>query len=225
MEENNRKGPGVFYAVVGVATLVVAIIGATFAYFSAATDANTEIGGETATVEALTLDVEPIVVPKKGEDQQGLVPLNENAVLNAVKGGCVDSNGNAACHVYRITISNPGSATVASQGTLALAAAADSAFTNLKWALVNGLADTATDATGATGVGTTNGMSATEIGTPTLYPVGDAQDRDVEVYYVVVWINNKTTNQSSEDYGSFVGTVTWAGIDGEVKIQSTFSAS
>ena len=35
MEENNRKGPGVFYAVVGVATLVVAIIGATFAYFTA----------------------------------------------------------------------------------------------------------------------------------------------------------------------------------------------
>ena len=33
--EENRKGTGVFYAVVGVATLVVAIIGATFAYFSA----------------------------------------------------------------------------------------------------------------------------------------------------------------------------------------------
>ena len=31
-ENENRKGPGVFYAVVGVATLVVAIIGATFAY-------------------------------------------------------------------------------------------------------------------------------------------------------------------------------------------------
>ena len=33
-ERENRKGPGVFYAVIGVATLVVAIIGATFAYFS-----------------------------------------------------------------------------------------------------------------------------------------------------------------------------------------------
>lgn len=225
MEENNRKGPGVFYAVVGVATLVVAIVGATFAYFSAETGANTEIGGETAKVEALTLDVEPIVVPKKGEDQQGLVPLNEDAVLNAVKGGCVDNTGNAACHVYRITISNPGSATVASRGELTLAAGTDSKFTNLKWALVNGLADDATATTGATGVGTTNGMTATEIGTPTLYPIGDTQNRDVEVYYVVVWINNKTTDQTTEDYGTFVGTVTWAGIDGDVKIQSTFSAS
>ena len=39
MDENNRKGPGIFYAVVGVATLVVAIIGATFAYFSASKSA------------------------------------------------------------------------------------------------------------------------------------------------------------------------------------------
>ena len=33
MENNN--GRGIFYGVIGVATLVVAIIGATFAYFSA----------------------------------------------------------------------------------------------------------------------------------------------------------------------------------------------
>ena len=38
MEDNNRKGPGVFYAVVGVATLGVAIIGATFAFFSKGID-------------------------------------------------------------------------------------------------------------------------------------------------------------------------------------------
>ena len=43
MEENNRKGPGVFYAVVGVATLVVAIIGATFAYFSAQASTGAEV--------------------------------------------------------------------------------------------------------------------------------------------------------------------------------------
>ena len=31
----NKNGQGIFYGVIGVATLVVAIIGATFAYFSA----------------------------------------------------------------------------------------------------------------------------------------------------------------------------------------------
>ena len=52
MEENNRKGPGVFYAVVGVATLVVAIIGATFAYFSAQASTGAEdIKGSTLVIK------------------------------------------------------------------------------------------------------------------------------------------------------------------------------
>lgn len=38
MENNN--GRGIFYGVIGVATLVVAIIGATFAYFAASTEGN-----------------------------------------------------------------------------------------------------------------------------------------------------------------------------------------
>ena len=36
----NRKGSGIFLGVVSVATLVVAIIGATFAYFSASVSSN-----------------------------------------------------------------------------------------------------------------------------------------------------------------------------------------
>ena len=35
MIEMENNGRGIFYGVIGVATLVVAIIGATFAYFSA----------------------------------------------------------------------------------------------------------------------------------------------------------------------------------------------
>ena len=41
-EQKNNNGRGIFYGVIGVATLVVAIIGATFAYFTAtATNNNT----------------------------------------------------------------------------------------------------------------------------------------------------------------------------------------
>jgi len=44
--ENNGKG--IFYGVIGVATLIVAIIGATFAFFSASIDAeDDEFKGET----------------------------------------------------------------------------------------------------------------------------------------------------------------------------------
>jgi len=50
MENNN--GRGVFYGVIGVATLIVAIIGATFAYFSAQTNTDTNaIRAESAIIQ------------------------------------------------------------------------------------------------------------------------------------------------------------------------------
>ena len=69
-EENNRKGPGVFYAVVGVATLVVAIIGATFAYFSAqASTKDGDISGGTSDVgAALSLNVTRDLVEASSEE-------------------------------------------------------------------------------------------------------------------------------------------------------------
>ena len=60
--EENRKGPGVFYAVVGVATLVVAIIGATFAYFASTTNG---AAGAAAAQSALgKSDVRQVDVPQ-----------------------------------------------------------------------------------------------------------------------------------------------------------------
>ena len=50
MNERNN-GKGVFYGVIGVATLVVAIIGATFAYFTASASNNNVIKGNMATVQ------------------------------------------------------------------------------------------------------------------------------------------------------------------------------
>ena len=47
MENRNENGRGIFYGVIGVATLVVAMIGATFAYFSA--EATTGNSAMTAT--------------------------------------------------------------------------------------------------------------------------------------------------------------------------------
>ena len=48
--ENNDNGRGIFYGVIGVATLVVAIIGATFAYFSATAVSNNAVNVGTTTV-------------------------------------------------------------------------------------------------------------------------------------------------------------------------------
>ena len=81
MDENNRKGSGVFYAVVGVATLVVAIIGATFAYFSATAEVGGEqIKGNTENLKgALSVKVSKVNLGTNEERQvasDNLVPSN-----------------------------------------------------------------------------------------------------------------------------------------------------
>ena len=88
--ENNGKG--IFYGVIGVATLIVAIIGATFAYFTATANDTSTIQGNAATVSlGLT-----------GEDS------------------CVDANGNTVCQVYKITVNNSGTGDAKLNGTLVL---------------------------------------------------------------------------------------------------------
>ena len=106
MENNN--GRGIFYGVIGVATLVVAIIGATFAYFSAFT--NSDEDAVTAGAASVSL--------KWGEIDTGLkdklIPVNsENTLFGSKYVGltkCVDENGNNICSVYQYSVQNPGSA-------------------------------------------------------------------------------------------------------------------
>lgn len=110
MNERNN-GKGIFYGVIGVATLVVAIIGATFAYFTASASNNNVITGNMATVK-LNLSVTKMTTVD--ETKGGMIPMSNTMVEVAVnKNGndvCVDDNGNAVCQIYKITLSNDSSA-------------------------------------------------------------------------------------------------------------------
>ena len=123
MEENNRKGPGVFYAVVGVATLVVAIIGATFAYFSASAEpaAGTNPTGQTINVSAtdLSVTVEKITFNGATVDNNNLAPalvgtngiadpsaLTAAQVQSMLNARCEEANKYTGCHVWKITATN-----------------------------------------------------------------------------------------------------------------------
>ena len=110
MTEDNRKGPGIFYAVVGVATLVVAIIWATFAYFSASTQTeyNNPIAGETydELSEALSLTVTRLDEETVTATSDDLVPTDLDGsigtqITNAVTANC-EANGYTGCHLYKI---------------------------------------------------------------------------------------------------------------------------
>ena len=108
----NKKGQNMLYLVLGVATLVVAIIGATFAYFSAAASANGDnISGQTENnlAGALTLNVKRVVFTETGANSDYLVPTDLEADVDginaAVSKKCV-GQGYTGCHIYRITASS-----------------------------------------------------------------------------------------------------------------------
>lgn len=118
MNEQKNNGRGIFYGVIGVATLVVAIIGATFAYFTA-TAGNNVITGNMASIN-LNLDVSKVTTVD--ETKGGMIPMSNNMVEAAVEGDtvCVDDNGNAVCQIYKITITNDSSAGQFVDGYVAL---------------------------------------------------------------------------------------------------------
>lgn len=114
MSNNNGKGREIFYGVIGVATLVVAIIGATFAYFTASASNNTTITGNAASIN-FGLRVERA----ENNDTAGLIPMSNSMVHRAVdttanssEKVCIDDNGNAVCQVYKITVTNRSSAKI-----------------------------------------------------------------------------------------------------------------
>lgn len=113
----NNKGNGIFLGVIGVATLLVAIIGATFAFFGA--NIASDEGAVTVQSTTLSLGYDDVItglktnlIPAESEiakyaisdeylnatDEDG-TPLNNQE--------CVDDNGNEVCGTYTFTIGNP----------------------------------------------------------------------------------------------------------------------
>ena len=160
MENNNKKG-NLFYLVIGMLTLVVAVIGATFAFFSASANDDT-IGGDIAEAGGLLLDVKAItydptdttfntttgndIIPLNLITNQTLKTGSETEYVDAVSQfekamdrKCRDDLGNNICEVYKITVSNQ-SATSAIQirGTLSLTSTA----ANMYWKLINAVSET-----------------------------------------------------------------------------------
>ena len=124
----NRKGSGIFLGIVSIATLIVAIIGATFAYFSATTQSNLDAVNVSAYEYSLSLTVSPIYP----EGASALIPLDPDKVIDGVEGAnntnllyalnqaeerCIDDQGLQVCTLLQIRISNiaPAEVTLAGQ--------------------------------------------------------------------------------------------------------------
>ena len=127
----NRKGNGIFLGVVSVATLIVAIIGATFAYFSANTQSAenaVEVGAYEYNLSLSMSQIYPENVSAKGlipllPDniiQGAEAPNNINLLyaLNVAKKNCVDDNGMQVCALYQVLITNQATNPVTLKGQI-----------------------------------------------------------------------------------------------------------
>ena len=202
MNENHNNGRGVFYGVIGVATLVVAIIGATFAYFTATQSNNTSISGNAASV-SFGLQVERITNPA---ESKGLIPMSNTMVEQAVQGGaggtkgfCVDDADNLVCQIYKVTVTNSSPSSMFLDGYVTLhdntsqtSADVASAPTIMRWAQVFATTES-NSTTYSTGGETTLGADD-EV---TIASIGNSSDTTGK-NVTNIYVDGSTTGTASE---------------------------
>ena len=133
----NKKGNGIFLGVIGVATLIVAIIGATFAYFSASTSSADNAIRVNSTKLSLgysddTSQLKTNLIP--ATDEIAKFGATDTAHINS-KGACIDDNGNEVCGVYDFFVGNPSGTTA--QKIYANITVVTNEFTNLYFTILD----------------------------------------------------------------------------------------
>lgn len=195
---------------VGIATLIISITGATYAYFAIGAINNNTITGTAATAN-LELTVTKNLPTKTNTGV--LVPQINTYLGSAVSAGCVDANQNIVCEVFTITIKNSGSSQVRINGTLHFGYNSPDTFANLYWREMDSATTLGThniykaSTSESTVSDTALQQNASLISTLSLVS-GASQS-----YYVVVWIEETNTTQNAIDKGTFTGMVKFNAIN------------
>lgn len=226
----NSKGRGIFLGVVSVATLIVAIIGATFAWFSASVgsgendvnltayqfDAKLTVERVFPTKENASKKIIPFVPDKVLREGQGDQTNNMNYALNEATNKCVDSSGYLVCSLYKITVTNNGSDAIELDGTVTTIETTPptekgttlTANGDLKAQIISyadGKYTYAHNLSKALALPNTVNGSGKLIMDPATLTVGATSGANTAELYVLVWLNDSTENQSSMMGASYKG--------------------
>lgn len=226
----NSKGRGIFLGVVSVATLIVAIIGATFAWFSASVgsgkndvnltayqfDAKLTVERVFPTAENASKKIIPFVPDKVLREGQGDKTNNMNYALNEATNKCVDSSGYLVCSLYKITVTNNGSNAIELDGTVTTIEETTSTETGttltangaLKAQIISyadGKYTYTHDLGKALALPSTDSGSGKLIMDPATLTVGATPGANTAELYVLVWLNDTTANQSTMMGASYKG--------------------
>lgn len=215
---DNNKSRGIFLGVLSVATLIVSIIGATFAYLVASANGNEGAVQAGAANVAGTLTLTETV-----DYRQNMIPVTEVLMKTSYKrteaatgtgtGRCEGysaAGGNTVynlCSIYQFTVSN--SASIA-QTIYASLTANTNTFANLKYCIFEGEAGTTdTEKVACRNMpakGTTDSNVFSE-----LIPATTG----THTYTLVMYINETSEDQTTADSGkTFTGTISITSGDG-----------
>ena len=240
----NKRGSGIFLGVIGVATLIVAIIGASFAYFSAQVSSGEgavnvsayDTAGLTVTsVEAVApLDSEMAalvgIVPLAAEKQNAEGKTMLEYAINKTTKKCIDDKGKLVCRLYKATINNTTNNQVTFNievGTATNEAGTGEgkeAFKDLKFQSLSGTEESLTlDGSPAT-IGTDAGTSVLAQNAKVTAAPGNT------VHYFVIYLDEAytdetktvTKDQSSQMGAKFSGKVIYSTGDNGTKLTGTF---
>lgn len=221
-ERDERKGNGIFLGIVAVATLIVAIIGASFAYFSAqAASANNAVDITGYEFNA-SLVMEDVFVPNKA-----FIPFNPDTVipnsdepnttnilyaLNVYENKCEDKDhGLAVCALYKVTVTNGSSAPLTLNGSIVTTANNASErggtaepFSNLQFRDVTKEGSRYVAGNTAVDLGDNAGDSA-QIYQGITVPANSSVEK-----YVLIYLNEIDDDQSVEMGASYQGQIVFA---------------
>ena len=193
----NKNGNGVFLGVVAVATLIVAIIGATFAYFSATVNSDEgavnltayQFDAAIASIEKVAPTTETGIIPlATGLLNQGIVGFESN-------GKCIDKNGKQVCVIYEATLANNGTSSV-------IFSAATLKTISNDFTRDNGSGTTITDLKAAY-LGTGTSIPTAYIGTPVAVPVDStAAAATIDLNNTTIEVPAATTNGDAKQAGT-----------------------
>lgn len=119
-QNTNQNITNKYYIIIGIITLIITTIGATFAYYTATESKENTLTGNMATVE---LDLTVAKVTDADDAKGGLIPMSNNMIEKALtsrNGICIDNNGNAVCQVYKIIVLNSSTASIFVDGYVTL---------------------------------------------------------------------------------------------------------
>ena len=246
----NKKGNGLFLGIVSVATLIVAIMGATFAFFSATTESDPNAVNLGAYEFKLSLSVNTV-----WNIEGGLIPLSPNqTILNAeapnntnlmyalnvggatanpeVRKKCIDDQGLQVCALYEVTITNTAVNDVTLTGEIITTAnnpgtdETSVPFADLTYQEVSGNEDDGFTVVSGGITGTlplTPDADSLKIASITVPGTNDPEQPGEATTYVLVYLNDTGEDQSGQMGATYEGQLKYTSTGGGNNLTGKFT--